>query len=480
LPDRLRPYAVVAAVLAALALALVWRGCGDDAPGPTVAIPGAPQAEPFPDPFAWDEDREDELVARAAAGLAHGLYVFSPGGIEASAERTARHRAGVEAAAQEADVDPDRLEGLVLLESAGRDDALTAAGIEGAAGVAQIVAGTATALLDMQVDLERSRRLTRRIDRALRAGDPGGRVERLRAQRRAVDERFDPAKALPAAGRYLRFARDRLEREDLAFVSYHMGVGNLEGVLDAFGEEDPSWAQVYFDSTPTRHAEAYARLRALSDDSANYLWKVEAAMEAMRLYREDREELRRLAGLQTLKNSAEEVLHPLGTTPVFEDRTSLEEAYARGEVVELPEVEGIAIDKRMGELAARVEAPASLYRGLRPEALALALYISAQVREIAPGTALKLTSTVRDRRYQEVLLSRNSEATRNYSLHTTGWAFDVGRDYRDREHALAFQFVLDRLQALNLIAWVREPRAIHITASRDAEQLLGLLERATP
>ena len=30
------------------------------------------------------------------------------------------------------------------------------------------------------------------------------------------------------------------------------------------------------------------------------------------------------------------------------------------------------------------------------------------------------------------------------------------------EHALAFQFVLDRLQSLNLIAWVREPGAIHI------------------
>ena len=60
-------------------------------------------------------------------------------------------------------------------------------------------------------------------------------------------------------------------------------------------------------------------------------------------------------------------------------------------------------------------------------------------------------------------LRSNIEATRNYSLHTTGWAFDVLRRYSSRQQALAFQFVLDRLTALNLIAWVREPAAIHVT-----------------
>ena len=88
-----------------------------------------------------------------------------------------------------------------------------------------------------------------------------------------------------------------------------------------------------------------------------------------------------------------------------------------------------------------------------------------------------MTSTVRDKAYQRMLLRRNREATPNYSLHTTGWAFDVLRDYRSRRQALAFQFVLDRLRSMNAIAWVREPRAIHITVSRDAEVLLPLLER---
>ena len=38
-----------------------------------------------------------------------------------------------------------------------------------------------------------------------------------------------------------------------------------------------------------------------------------------------------------------------------------------------------------------------------------------------------MTSTVRDSRYQRVLAARNIEATRNFSLHTTGWAFDIAR-----------------------------------------------------
>jgi hypothetical protein len=46
-----------------------------------------------------------------------------------------------------------------------------------------------------------------------------------------------------------------------------------------------------------------------------------------------------------------------------------------------------------------------------------------------------------------------------------------------KRQALAFQFVLDRLQVLNVIAWVREPGAIHVTVSADARSLLPLLER---
>jgi hypothetical protein len=93
---------------------------------------------------------------------------------------------------------------------------------------------------------------------------------------------------------------------------------------------------------------------------------------------------------------------------------------------------------------------------------------------------LTVTSAVRDRAYQRVLGRRTPEATRGYSLHTTGFAFDVLRSYRSARQARAFQFWLDRLQALDLIAWVREAGAIHVTASSRGRALVPFLVRRNP
>jgi hypothetical protein len=107
----------------------------------------------------------------------------------------------------------------------------------------------------------------------------------------------------------------------------------------------------------------------------------------------------------------------------------------------------------------------------------MAIYVGAQTRALSGTGPLIVTSTVRDQAYQRLLVRRNREATEKYSLHTTGWAFDVSRNYRSRAQALAFQFVLDRLQVLDAIAWVREPGAIHVTVSKGAKALLPLLDR---
>jgi hypothetical protein len=481
---------VAVAVLSSLLIAALLGG-DDQPPVPVepsfVPTPPGTDERPLRDPFSYAPERREEFETRAAAGNAHVLYARSPGGAYSTAQRVARWRGQVEKAAGEADVDPDLLEALVFLESAGREEVAAPQGLEGAVGLTQIVAETGQNLLGMRIDLERSRSITRKIARAVRDADQQ-RFDRLRRERRRIDERFDARKALAATGRYLELGKQELGTEELAFVSYHMGMGNLSGVLEAYagGETDEPlrYAQVYFDSSPTRHAEAYRRLAGLGDDSSNYLWKLYAARDIMAAYRTDPEALEATEALHAAKNSAEEVLHPPGTTGVFAGPDALREAFDAGELLRLPvdtPRTGLRIDPRMGELAKRLEEPRSLYRGLRPETLAMALYMGARTRAAAgdPRSALTLTSTVRDRAYQRLLVRRNGEATRNYSLHTTGWAFDVRRRYRSREHALAFQFVLDRLQSLNLIAWVREPAAIHVTVSREAAALTPLLDIAS-
>jgi transglycosylase-like protein with SLT domain len=439
----------------------------------------APGRGPGADPLAYESGDEAMLETRAAAGLSHVLYAKSPGGATATAARVARFRPMVEAAAARYDADPDMLEAIVFLESAGRPEARAGNDLAGAIGLTQILAQTGSGLLAMHVDLRASRRLTKRIARADAKGRTGV-ARRLRAQRRRADERFDPRKSLAGTGRYLRFAKGKLGRDDLAVESYHMGVGNLQGALAAYGDDDANYAALYFGSTPLRHSGAYERLAALGDDSATYLWRVLAAKEIMRLYRHDRPELARLQSLHARKATAEEVLHPLGSTRAYATPADVARARQSGELRALPPNAAdvhLRVDRGMGALARRLHRSRALYRALRPGALAALVYIAAGTHEISGQGPLIVTSTVRDRRYQRLLVNGNVQATRKYSLHTTGYAFDIERRYRSREQAVAFQFILDRLTALDLIAWAIEPSAIHVTVSSDAAKLIPVLAR---
>jgi soluble lytic murein transglycosylase-like protein len=451
---RLAVLCAVAVAAAALAWVLVGRDHGSDAPAAAVAVP---------DPLApYDPRRRGELERRAAAGLAHPLYAKSPGGASATAERTGRWRTLVDAVAARHHLDAATLEAIVFLESAGRPDARAAKDLHGAVGLTQILAETGRNLLGLRVDVAASERLTRGIAR-------GRRVAERERRRRVVDERFDPRKALEATARYLELARRTLGRDDLAVVSYHMGIGNLQAVLRTYGRRDVPYAQLFFDVSPVRHARAYALLASFGDDSSTYLWRVRAAEAIMRLEREDPDALQLLEDAQTAKGSAEEVLHPEERTEAFADPGAVAAAREDGRLAALEpgelEGHGLRIDPRMGELAGRVGASRGRYRALRPRALAMLEAIGASVRTISGSAPLTVTSTVRDERYQDALRAHNREATLGFSLHTTGWAFDVARAYRSRRQARAFQFILDRLTALDEIAWVREPGAIHVTVA---------------
>src|SRR5919107_4729763 len=394
---RLAVVGVVAVATAVVAVVLLARR-GPDVP--RTLTPGAGNTETTVDPIAWDPDRKAELERRAAAGLAHVLYAKSPGGAVVSAARTATWRPLIDRVAKRAHLDPDMLEAIVMLESAGIPDAQASNDLDGAVGLTQILAETGQSLLGMKIDVRASKRLTRGIDRGHKV------AARIRVRRR-LDERFDGAKALGATVRYLRIARQRLGRTDLAIAAYHMGIGNMQTALAAYGKKKIPYARLFFDSTPLRHAKAYRILAALGDDSSTYLWRVTAARNIMRLYREDPNALARQAELQGRKASAEEVLHPVDRTPPYGDPFAIGRARASGELVALSATRlagvGITIDPRMGELAGRLHQSRRLYRALRPQALRMLEIIGAGTRAIARTRPLIVTSTVRDADYQRVL-----------------------------------------------------------------------------
>src|SRR3954449_2954027 len=172
-------------------------------------LPGGGEAAGDYDPLAYDSGHETELQQRATTGFADVVYEKSPGGVVATARRTARWRTLVERSARAYGVDADTLEGIVFLESAGRPDVVAGGDLEGAVGLTQILASTATALLHMHVDLARSKALTARIADAT----TDAQARKLARARRRVDARFDPAQSIGAAGIYLAQAKKAFGRD---------------------------------------------------------------------------------------------------------------------------------------------------------------------------------------------------------------------------------------------------------------------------
>ena len=463
------PYArrrLVAGVLAVLAVVLVvvLASNGGAVKGPP--LPGIGQPARAGDPFGYLASREASFVARGTAGNAHVLFTASPGGAVATAARVAAFRGLIDAATNGSGVDPNLLEAIVFVESAGRPDAMAGSDPTAAAGLTQILAATGQSLLGMHIDLARSRKLIAAVNNA----QSPAQANRLLAQLAAADERFSPRKALAATVRYLQLAQARFGRGDLAVVSYHMGIGNLEQVLGLYDGGTPvPYGQLYFDTSPNHHGDAFRLLAGFGDQSSLYYWRVLGAAAIMHMYRTDPAALRRLDSLQTSWDSAAMVLHPPDRTQSFATPEDLSAAYASRALLPLPANAaqlGLGYDPAIGAEARKLDAPPALYRGLRAAAIDLLIELAARVRALSGSRApLIVASAVTDRGYQQQIGVTDPPAA-------TGYSFSLDRRYASTAQADALQAMLDRLQALNLIAWTRYPSTIEVTVAGDASRVI--------
>jgi hypothetical protein len=387
----------------------------------------------------------------AAATLAHdasialGRSLFTNGSVFATADRVARWRPLVARAARGAGVDAAELEALVYVESSGRADVTNGSAV----GLTQLHPAVARRL-GLHVDTSHANRLTRWI---ARTWNPQHELQ-LRRWRARYDERYAPLKELRATAKYLAQAERTLGRNDLAVEAFHVGVSALRGTTAPY-------AALYFG---TRRVDAYGL-------------QVLAAQRVMRLYRGNPAALRLEERQQLRKSSAEEYLHPLATTHRFGTPNAILRAEQRRVLRMIPVGVGAThITTRVGGEAHKLGRATRLYRALRPQALDVLLYIGSDVHARSGARKpLILTSAVRDLRYQRVLMHVNANAARTYSLHTTGYAFDIARTYASPRQARAFQRVLDRLEAANAIAYIREAAAIHVAVASDAPAKLRLL-----
>ena len=356
---------------------------------------------------------------------------------------------------------------------------------ESASGLGQILPSTATDLLGMSVDLPQSIELTRRISNS----DSPGETEQLQQQRAAIDQRFDPEAAIEGAATYLDIARKRFGDLQLAIASYHMGIGNLESVLRAYAHapddvpigdlvsgDHLSYPEVFFNSGPDSHRKAYELLSGFGDESSQYLWKILASRSrSSTCTATTASASQETATLATNKASMEEVFHPENETEVFQTPDDISNALDDGDLVPLPDEPALGWEpnKDIGELADQLDQSPELYRALRPEALATLTYLAGLVREQSgAATPLQVTARCATAPTRTSSCSRTSRRPPEYSLHTTGWAFDIRRDYESKKQARSFQYQLDHLRSIGLLDYAVEPGAIHVTVSDMGAELL--------
>ncbi len=468
---RRRRIALAAGLVAAIVVIVVLVLSLSGSTGlPRIPSPGIGTPARSGDPFAYVSSREADYTARATAGNAYPLFSQSPGGVPATAARVAAYRRLIDQVTAGTVIDPNILEAIVFVESAGRPNVIAGNNPAAASGLTQILAQTGQSVLGMHIDLARSTSLTNQINDDYVRGQLGP-IPALQRQRARIDDRFNPRLALAATVRYLQLAQRELGRSDLAVVSYHMGLGNLHQVLDDYdGGQPVPYVQLYFDTAPDHHASAYNHLSGFGDQSSLYYWRVLGAASIMRLYRSDRSELARLAALETASDSAAEVLHPPDRTPPYANPAALAAAYNDRTIVPLPSNAGrlgLSYDPQMGSYARQAGAPVALYRGLRPTALQLLIELAAQIRDLSGVAApLIVWSTVTDLHYQQTLAITDP-------VGATGYSFQILRQYARPAQAAAFQEMLDRLQSLNVIAWAPEAEVINITVASDAVRVIG-------
>ncbi len=166
--------------------------------------------------------------------------------------------------------------------------------------------------------------------------------------------------------------------------------------------------QVFFDSSPDSHARHMSCSPASATSPRSICGRCWRSKQILRQWRDDPDALAATAELATNKATLEEVFHPSNETPIFEEPDDIADAIDDGELAPLPDdpVLGWEPDPDIGQFAAELDQSPELYRALKPGALATLTYIGGVVRNLADSaTPLQVTSAVRDRSYQELLIA---------------------------------------------------------------------------
>ncbi|MGA3026106.1 MAG: transglycosylase SLT domain-containing protein [Bryobacteraceae bacterium] len=198
-------------------------------------------------------------------------------------------------AATRSGVPASLISAIAFLESFGNP---TAESPTGPKGIMQISQATARAMGLRMVYATKYRIHTeRRLVKKKKSGKPVYRNVTVKVPYHVLvrDERMDPARAVPAAARYLAGMEQKFGGLDWAVWAYHCGEGCVAEFLDmarhasGLKGNPPSVAEVFFSSSPVHNREIWQALaeQMERDYSPTYWFRVRRAEQLLAMYEED-------------------------------------------------------------------------------------------------------------------------------------------------------------------------------------------------
>jgi len=417
----------------------------------------------------------------------------------------------------------------ILLESGGDPEDVSSAN---AVGVAQWIYETGRRA-GLKVDLPQSNALTAQIDplkrdvawleylaapgpktnlpgsprislteAAARLPGENARLEQLRAQRRMVDERYDPEKALFAHTRYLLGLYRRFPDLQWVFQAFHGGEAGVARTLAKY--MGPGWKgtpadairagnrgrrltyeHVYFTSGPTSHAAAFSYLYGRGDDHRHYWWKLRAAEEAFALNRRDPAAFRRTWESLLPGRAKEAMWYPQGPDEAFTTPADVEGGVRAGALVGVAASPNVALrpvsrgtDALRPESAGLLRLLGTEYHragGKDPLVIGDMSVSSERIRKLANG---HVASPWPPNPLLTALPGGGPPGDFNY--HATGWAFDIPRPSDDAKRK-TLEYAIGWLRDHDVLWFMEEtdggPRRYHIVPNPGFRDSLAAIAR---
>jgi hypothetical protein len=380
----------------------------------------------------------------------------------------------IESAAEQYDLDPMVLAGMIFIESYGNPQAKSPTG---PAGIAQMTKGSAR-----EMGLSTGKRVrvgTKAVKRTRWVGTGKNRKKVTRTVQQAVyktiDERYVPERAIRAMAKRVSNRRAWLGGNvDFAIAEYHMGAGRMTKLLSSyFGRTvrisdvpahmrnaNLTYPELYWTNTPYFRPAVYEALEALNrvDYSPTYYFRVRQAMRLLEVYRRSPAAYAELASAYQGRFGWP-VLPSAQWSFVTEPLTgALPEAPAAGELHEDLSERFVLLPEIATHFGVRASNEMSAERSTIGSALFVAHHLKRLQGDRYNGFAITRMLAPLFARCASLGAAGTADCEDGNSdpLHSLGWAFDVPSTGLSKTDQRDLKFILTDLRQAGLLAYVED------------------------